>query len=99
MDRLNGEPLDLSQLATFSGVSRRTLHRAYHDQLGIGPRRCYELKRLGLLRSRLRRAHVDEHTITELATALGFHDLGRLAGTYRRQYGEYPRETLLQRKY
>ncbi len=99
MDKLEGEPLDLSDLATFTGVSRRTLHRAYHDQLGIGPRRCYELKRLGLLRSRLRNANATEHTITELATALGFHDLGRLAGTYRRHYGEYPRDTLLQRRF
>ncbi|TNF86633.1 MAG: AraC family transcriptional regulator [Gammaproteobacteria bacterium] len=95
MDALAGEPLNLSDLAEHTGASRRTLHRAYQNQLGVGPRRYYELKRLSMLRSKLKRANATEHTITELATKLGFHDLGRLAGTYRRLYGEYPRETLL----
>ena len=95
MDGLAGEPLDLAALAAHTGASRRTLHRAYEDQLGVGPRRYYELKRLDMLRSRLKTGNAAEHTITELATKLGFHDLGRLAATYRAHYGEYPRDTLI----
>ena len=91
---LAGEPLDIEALATDLGVSRRTLHRAFCRELGIGPRRYYELIRLNLLRGRLRGARAATATITGLATELGFHDLGRLAGLYHRQFGEYPRQTL-----
>lgn len=98
LDNLGGAPLNLADLADSTGTSRRTLHRAFDDQLGVGPRRYYELKRLGILRSRLTKGSVAEHTITELATALGFHDLGRMSGLYRRHYGEYPRDTLLSRE-
>lgn len=91
---LAGEPLEIDVLARELGVSRRTLHRAFCGELGIGPRRYYELIRLNLLRGRLRGACSADTTITGLATELGFHDLGRLAGLYHRQFGEYPRQTL-----
>ena len=97
LEGIKGEPLDVALLAETLGISRRTLHRAFDDQVGLGPRRYYEVMRLAALRARLRAARPGAETVTELATALGFHDLGRLSGLYRQQYGEYPRETLMGR--
>ena len=95
LEEIKGEPLDVALLAETVGVSRRTLHRAFCDQVGLGPRRYYEVMRLTALRARLRTARTGAETVTELATALGFHDLGRLAATYRSRYREYPRDTLI----
>jgi AraC family ethanolamine operon transcriptional activator len=39
----------------------------------------------------------EETTVTQVAFGLGFWDLGRFAGAYRRLFGERPSETLRQR--
>lgn len=85
---------DLTSVSGELGIGRRTLFYALRQTLGITPRKYIEVRRLGELRGRLKQAHHDMHTVTEVATELGFGDLGRMAGKYRRQFGEYPSETL-----
>ena len=86
--------MDIGELLQALSVPRRTLFHAFRKSLGVGPRRYFELKRLRELRSRLRRHSIEEATVTGLATALGFSDMGRLAATYRQHYGENPSNTL-----
>lgn len=86
--------VDVDDMANRLGVSRRTLFYALRKSIGLTPRRYQELLRLRRLRQMLRAASSDENTVTQLATDLGFGDLGRLSGKYRKQFGEYPHETL-----
>ena len=76
------------------GVSRRVIFDAYRKLLGIGPRRYFELKRLYQLRCHLKDSYETDTTVANLATDLGFGDLGRLASLYRIQFGENPSQSL-----
>ncbi len=87
-------PFQIDLLAETLGVPRRALFHAYRQVLGIGPRQYFELRRLHRFRARLRQAGSCSATVTSIATELGFSDLGRLAGSYRRQFGENPSDTL-----
>ncbi len=84
----------LSSISKELGVGRRTLFYSLRQSLGITPRRYIEVRRLAELRTRLKNSGPEENTVTELATELGFGDLGRMAGKYRRQFGESPSHTL-----
>jgi AraC-like DNA-binding protein len=80
------------------GVSLRTLQRAFHRDLGIGPTRYLAVRRLASARNALLAADPDETTVTAIAVDHGFWELGRFAGYYRQMFGESPSETLRRRK-
>jgi AraC-like DNA-binding protein len=87
-------PLHLAEVCAGIGVSERTLMRCCNDQLGLGPIRFLWLRRMGMVRAALARADAMLSSVTEIATAHGFWELGRFAVNYRRIYGESPSQTL-----
>lgn len=87
-------PVHLSEVCTTLGLSRRTLHRAFHDVMGIGAAAFLRRKRLCHVHSRLRRSDPRQTQITHVATEFGFVELGRFSQYYRALFGEYPSETL-----
>ena len=93
-DNSADKPCKIEQLSESIGLSRRTIHRAFRQLLGIGPRRYFELKRLYSLRNRLKHTSHYDTTVTTLAYELGFEDTGRLAALYRQHFGENPKDTL-----
>ncbi|MFN3130496.1 helix-turn-helix domain-containing protein [Roseibium sp.] len=86
-------------LANKLGISRRSLFASFRKWPGLGPGRYQSLIRLHRLRKRLQAAHVSETTVTDEAFALGIAHLGRLSAEYRKQFGEYPSETLRREPY
>lgn len=86
--------LSINELCAELSTSRRNLFHAFHEILGIGPRRYLELLRLQELRRRLKAASAKESTVTALANELGFPHMGRLAASYRQHFGENPSDTL-----
>jgi AraC family ethanolamine operon transcriptional activator len=75
-------------------VPLRTLQRAFHKEVGIGPMAFLAKKRLATARSILLRTSLDETTVTQVAMNCGFWELGRFAVAYRRMFGESPSDTL-----
>ena len=75
-------------------MSRRTLFRAFREELGMGPQGYLRLLRLHQFRERLLVAAATEASITELASELGFTHMGRLSAAYLKHFGEYPKETM-----
>lgn len=92
LDARPAEPLRVVELCQRTGVSYKTLERAFTSQLGVTPRRYAMLLRLARARRRLQ-AGGDE-TVTEVAMECGCHHLGRFSVEYRALFGESPSETL-----
>ena len=89
-------PLHLAEVCAATGATERTLLRCCHDQLGMGPIRFLWLRRMNMARAALARADATSSSVTEVATAHGFWELGRFAVSYRKIYGESPSLTLAQ---
>ena len=87
-------PVYLSELCSAICVSDRTLRAYCRDQLGMGPIRYLWLRRMQLTRRALALAAPTARTVTDIATAHGFWELGRFAVAYRALYGESPSATL-----
>ena len=86
--------LDPTALCAAAAVSPRTLEYAFQESLGLSPAVFIRRLRLHALRRDLLASARGESTVTDLAYHLGFTQLGRLAGDYRRTFGELPSTTL-----
>jgi AraC-like DNA-binding protein len=87
----------LEALSAVAGVRPRTLEEHFKQVLGTTPLGWVRTTRLAKARQALLGAD-DRTTVTGVALASGFNQLGRFAGTYRRRFGELPSETLKMRR-
>ena len=87
-------PVHISEICKEVHVSRRTLHRAFCDAIGIGPVAFLRFRRLCCVHSVLRNSDPATTTIAEVAMGQGFLNLGRFSGYYHSLFDEYPSETL-----
>ena len=88
------EPVTMSELSREAGVSERTLRAAFHEVVGLSPKQYAIVQRLHAAHDALRSADPETTTVTDIATAYGFFELGRFAGRYRHTFGEVPSRTL-----
>jgi AraC-like DNA-binding protein len=87
-------PVHISEICSKVHVSRRTLHRAFCDAIGIGPVAFLRFRRLCCVHSVLRNSDPATTTIADVAIEQGFLNLGRFSGYYHSLFDEYPSETL-----
>jgi AraC-like DNA-binding protein len=87
-------PVHVSEICSMLRVSRRSLHRAFHEVFGMGPVTFLRYKRLCAIHSILRESRPGDTTVAEVAIRQGFAELGRFSQYYRTMFGEYPSQTL-----
>jgi AraC family ethanolamine operon transcriptional activator len=87
-------PVHISEICAQLNVSRRTLHRAFLEVLGLGPITYLRHKRLCAIHSVLRDSNPATATVAQVAIQHGFIELGRFSHYYHSLFGEYPSETL-----
>jgi len=87
------EPVRLEQLADIAGVRPRTLETHFKLFLGTTPLGWVRRMRLAQARQRLLRS-AGNATVTDVAVATGFNQLGRFAAQYRKVFGELPSATI-----
>jgi AraC-like DNA-binding protein len=87
------EPIQLDTLAAVAGVRPRTLEAHFRRYLETTPLGWVRRMRLARARQQLLAARNDG-SVTGIAVANGFTELGRFAAQYRRQFGELPSQTL-----
>jgi AraC family ethanolamine operon transcriptional activator len=87
-------PVHISEICAHLNVTRRTLHRAFCDALGLGPITYLRYKRLCAIHSVLRDSDPATTTVALVAMQHGFIELGRFSHYYRTLFGEYPSQTL-----
>lgn len=93
-DGAEPEHLNMLDLSKAVGVSLRSLQRAFHLALGVGPAAYLRRRRLVRARAALALNGPEGVSVTEVAVAHGFWELGRFAVEYRKLFGERPSETL-----
>lgn len=82
------------KLAEYTGVSIRTLSRAFLKKYGIGPIGFLKQRRLDAAYRALTGAKPGSCSVTEVAVRYGFNHLGKFAVEYRRTFGESPSVSL-----
>lgn len=87
-------PVYLVDICKAIGASERTLRAACQEQFGLSPTRYLWLRRMYLARRRLTNAEARPISVTDVAMANGFWELGRFAAEYRSLFGETPSMTL-----
>ena len=93
LDGRPDEPIKLDILAAVAGIRPRTLEVHFKTYLSTTP--LGWVRRLRLARARRQLLAADEQaSVTNIANANGFRELGRFAAQYRRQFHELPSQTL-----
>ena len=87
------EPIQLEQLAQIAGARPRTLETHFKMFLGTTPFGWLRRMRLARARHELLRSG-PKTTVTDVAFANGFSQLGRFAAQYRKVFGEPPSSTI-----
>lgn len=90
-------PPRIRDLCKASGASWPTLHRAFLDRFGIGPKAYLSDLRLNRARSDLLEAG-RQTKVTDIANRLGFWHMGQFAKDYRKLFNCLPSEDLVLRK-
>lgn len=94
VDSVGVRPVHISEICTEFGVSRRSLHRAFDEVVGMGPVTFLRYKRLCDVHCVLRESDPAETTVADVAIRHGFIELGRFAHYYHTLFGEHPSDTL-----
>lgn len=87
------DPLDLVQLAEAAGIGIRALQLGFQRHFGTSISEMLLDLRLAHLNARLKAAPPDTRII-DIAFDLGFTHVSRMAGAYRKKFGEAPSATL-----
>jgi AraC-like DNA-binding protein len=98
LEESGDRPVCVADLCSAIGVSDRTLLTCCREHLGMGPQKYLWSRRMQRVRRDLTRADHLSATVSKIATAHGFWELGRFAAAYRLTYGENPSTTLARRK-
>lgn len=93
LDANLGEAVGIDEVAAAIGIGVRSAQQAFARVHGCPPMRWLTHRRLERARDMLDRA-LPTTTVTDVATACGFFQLGRFAVRYRHAFGEKPSETL-----
>ena len=88
-----GDEITLTMLEQVSGVSGKSLAKAFNQHFSCSPMQWLQNYRLKTFRHLLQTAVYGE-TVTSLAYVCGFTRMGALSGRYAQVYGEKPSETL-----
>ncbi|MDE5444891.1 helix-turn-helix domain-containing protein [Bradyrhizobium sp. CSA207] len=94
LDEAGTRPVHISEICAALGVSRRTLHRAFHEVFGLGPVSFLRHKRLCTTHSILHDSAPGTITVASVAMQQGFYELGRFSQYYFAMFGEHPSRTL-----
>src|SRR5690554_2997845 len=85
-------------LSGLTGTSERSIYEGFSKFLSVSPMKYLKKVRLECFRRYLLNPEKPRN-VTEIATSLGFYQLGKLSGEYKAIYGETPRQTLQRAKH
>ena len=95
--RYGADGIRIRDVSRAAGISERALRNGFHREHGLSPKQ-YELReRLASARQALCDVAAGD-TVTSIASAHGFSELGRFASRYKHAFGESPSQTIRLRR-
>ena len=91
------QSIDMLQLVKMAGASARSIYQAFERTRGYSPKAFLKQTRLKQACARLQASDLDG-SVTAIALACGFNNLGHFARDYRAFFGELPSETLVKQR-
>ena len=88
------ESIDLKHLVEQARVSERTLLEGFKRYRDISPMRLLKLTRLDHVHLALNKADPAKSSVTDIALAHGFTQLGKFSSNYKERFGTLPSKTL-----
>ncbi len=88
------EPTTVKKLVEETGVTERTLERAFLERFESTPKTVLKSFRLSGVNRELKRAVIENTLISDVANRWGFWHMGQFAKDYKRMFGELPSITL-----
>lgn len=88
------DPLTVTDMAHFAGVSIRSLQDGFKKYVGMSPTDYLRNVRLNRVREELLAERSFDSSIADIAFTWGFTHLGRFAKLYHERFGELPSETI-----
>lgn len=86
--------LSIDTLCAILFVSRRTLHNAFQEIVGVGPMTYLKIQRMKRVHHQLEQAHPLTTTVFDIAYQCGFWHMGHFSRDYKQMFGESPSDTL-----
>lgn len=87
----------VADLASAANISERTLRLVFNEYFGIPPTKYFQLRRLHLVRTALKKADPTVTKTSDVLVKFGEWEFGRFAMRYKHIFGELPSDTLLKR--
>jgi len=94
LNEFTNEPVSVTGLCQYAGVSVRTLECAFKEYFGVTPKNYLTATRLNGVYKELREHNPQFISITDIANKWGFWHMGQFAADYKRLFGKLPSETV-----
>jgi len=88
------EPITVKKLVEETGVTERTLERAFLERFETTPKKVLKSFRLSGVKRELKRTTAENTLIADVANRWSFWHMGQFAKDYKLMFGELPSETL-----
>jgi AraC family ethanolamine operon transcriptional activator len=94
LEKRDGKPISVKELATELKVSERTLRNIFNEYFGVSPLRYLQLRQLHQVYHALRVTQAQKGGVEEILLEKGVWDFPRFVSRYRQVFGQLPSETL-----
>ena len=94
MYALQREPMNIADLCSTLGISRRVLELSFKKYIGLSPKQFSNQQRMHSCHQELLRGSAQDDSVSQVAMGWGFWHMGQFGSDYKKLFGQTPGTTL-----